>query len=347
MPITTINAVDVEFATATGANYNSRNGRSDFDAPLSQNSGLTITSMATDDSPYRFDLGETYDLTWVDNGVVKTMTGAEVVRTDDFSATQGLVVFQGVDQFGNPAHVLWTPGLDVHQWYLDNFNGRNPPVFYNGDRSAETYGYICFAAEARVLTARGARPVGDLGPGDLVWSLDRGLVPVTWVGRRRAAGRGEGAPVLFAPGTLGNHAPLRLSPQHRVMLSGPAVEDHAGAPEVLVPAKALVGCAGVRRTDCDSIVYVNFLCDAHEVVLAEGAACETLWLGDEATRVIDAGVDPGGAFVGLGALASGPRVAPARPMFTVGQTSRLVAAIGIGALVDERHEMDVPDFLSA
>ncbi len=128
----------------------------------------------------------------------------------------------------------------------------------------------------------------DIGTGRLLRTLDAGLQPVAWYGQRRLAGRGAAAPVLFAPGTIGNHAPLRLSQQHRVLLRSPLAELMFGTAEVLVPARALVNGTSIRIAPCARITYVHVLLEAHHILRAEGALCESLLMGDEAMRLLQA-----------------------------------------------------------
>lgn len=313
--MTTVTAIDTQFAVGSGANYDSQNGRSGFDVPLSANSGLVITSSGPDPTPYLFELGETFDLTWDGPTGAMSMNDAVIVRSDNYYAktTQGVVVFEGTDQNGTPTHVVWTENLDVHQWYNDNYNGPNPPVFWNTDRDASTYGHICFAAETRLMTPDGPREVGGLRPGESVMTLDHGPQQIRWIGSRTVRGRGRARPVEIAPGLLGNNLPLVLSPQHRVLVRGKGQE-------ALVPAKALLHLSGVTRRRCEQITYVNILLDRHEIVQAQGGAlCETLLVGPMTRAVV--------AARGYPRLPAGPLAStPARPLLKVGEArARLMA----------------------
>jgi Hint domain len=337
----TISAIDSQFATATGSNYNVRNDRSGFDTPLESNTDLTITTTAGDSTNYLFSLGDLYDLTWQGASGTMTMTDAVVVRSDHYfdKAAQGIVVFDGIDQNGNATQIIWTENLDVRQWYYDNFNGRNPPLFWNGDQDATTYGHICFSADTLIDTPAGPVPVGEIEVGDRVLTRDHGPQPVLWVGRRRARGIGKATPVRFLPGTLANRDTLRLSPQHRVLLSGAAVRRLTGGDEVLVPAKGLIGYPGIAAAPTPDVTYVNFLCDSHEIVTAgTGASCESLYLGPQARRCIaEAARDPFADYPGLGDVGiadlSAARVT-ARRVLSVGETRALLAALGDAPLVD-------------
>ncbi len=114
---------------------------------------------------------------------------------------------------------------------------------------------LCFDAETRIRTPHGWRSAGDLRAGDMVHTLDRGPCAIRWIGRHSvpaddaAAHPGKRA-VTFARGSLGRGLPardLRVSAQHRIMLSGPVVQRMTGAPQVLAAAIHLADMPGVTR----------------------------------------------------------------------------------------------------
>lgn len=146
------------------------------------------------------------------------------------------------------------------------------------------FGPPCFVAGTRIAVPGGARPVEALMPGDMVLTRDHGARPVRWVGRRRVPGVGDFAPVRFAPGALGAHGELRVSPQHRILLDGWRAELYLGEPEVLCPAHLLVNGDTIHRAPCASVTYVHVMFDAHEIVLAEGLATESFLVGDYLCR---------------------------------------------------------------
>ncbi|MEZ5714709.1 MAG: Hint domain-containing protein [Paracoccaceae bacterium] len=176
----------------------------------------------------------------------------------------------------------------METWYFDNFVGGQPPEFYTSDQNAAySHSFVCFAGDTRIATALGGIRAADLWPGDLVDTLDAGPQPVRWMGRRTVPGQGPNAPVLFTPGAIGNHSPLRLSQQHRVLVRSPLAELMFGSPEVLVPAKALVDGADIRIAPCARIDYVHLLLPAHGLLFAEGALCESLLPGSQAQEAVD------------------------------------------------------------
>ena len=89
---------------------------------------------------------------------------------------------------------------------------------------------------------------------------------------------------VIAAGALGNTRPLRVSPQHRMLLQGWQAELLFDEAEVLVAAKLLVNDQTIRREEGGPeangmVTYHHMLFDAHEIVLAEGAPSESFHPG--------------------------------------------------------------------
>lgn len=271
-----IYAGDNEFAVATGGNVNNGPGTSTFDYPPNSTKDLVITTKAGDDDPRLFEPGDVYEVTFGGNGGT-TILNAVVVRSDPGPTGGGIVVFEGLDTGGNPAQVIWTPGENLEGWYWDNFTPSAKPGFYTTDQNpAYSHSFICFDAEARIATPYGLRRAADLAAGDLVVTVDSGARPLLWTAQRRVVGRDALTPVLIREGVLGNGAPLRLSAQHMVMIRSGRAEMLFGHAEVLVPIRALVDGRMIRYAPTPHVTYVHLLLDRHELLLAEGAPCESL-----------------------------------------------------------------------
>lgn len=138
----------------------------------------------------------------------------------------------------------------------------------------------CFVAGTMIFTAKGARAVETLEPGDVLLTRDSGMRPIRWVGQVTVDGMGRFAPIQFMPDTLGNTKTLLVSPNHRMLMTGWRAEMYFGEREILVAAKTLVNGNTVRAAPCDRVTYVYILLDRHEVIYAEGAATESLHPGD-------------------------------------------------------------------
>lgn len=138
---------------------------------------------------------------------------------------------------------------------------------------------LCFGRGARILTERGEVPVEELREGDMVATEDHGPQPLRAVLSRIVAAEGAFAPVVFAPGAIGNRRELVLSPQHRVLVAGAALELLFGAQEVLVPALAMVDGRSVTRREGGEVEYFHLVFDRHEIIFADGTRTESLHVG--------------------------------------------------------------------
>ena len=155
----------------------------------------------------------------------------------------------------------------------------------------DTVTVACFAAGTRLGTPGGAMAIEELAVGDLVETLDRGPRAIRWIGRRTVPGTGRLTPITFLPGSIGNHATLRLSPQHRVLLTGWKCELMFQTGEVLCAAKHLCDGERVFAAPCAAVTYYHVMFDQHEVVFAHGAPVESFYAGDhilEADREVHA-----------------------------------------------------------
>ncbi len=290
----TINASDNEFAVATGSNVNSGPGTSTFDYPPTSSTGLIITANDGDPSPGTFSVGDTYDLVYGNGGGGKggTFEDAVVIRSDALPGGGHAVVFEGVNQDGDLEQIVWTPGFDLETWYFDNFNQGNSPQFYTSDQSAETeyqHAYVCLSSDTVITTAKGEIPIGQVRVGDLVLTMDHGLRPVLWIGRRivRVDQKSRNTlPILVPPTILQNGIMRRqviVSPQHRLLLRTPHGQ------EILAPAKAFVGSNGIRyMRGRREVEYNTLLFAQHEVIDASGLAVESFLPGPQGYRWLSA-----------------------------------------------------------
>jgi hypothetical protein len=68
---------------------------------------------------------------------------------------------------------------------------------------------------------------------------------------------------------------MLVSPQHRILITGPRAELLFGEHEVLVAATHLVGLPGIERVVPEGVSYIHLLFDAHEILCADGAWSES------------------------------------------------------------------------
>jgi Ca2+-binding RTX toxin-like protein len=154
---------------------------------------------------------------------------------------------------------------------------------------------ICFARGTLIGTERGEVPVQDLRLGDRVLTADHGLQPVRWLAVRRLSAADLASaphlrPIRIRAGALGPDLPRRdltVSPQHRILVRSRVAERMFHSPEVLVAARQLLDLDGVEVVDDGrGVDYWHFMCDRHEVVMAEGLEAETLFTGPEALKAL-------------------------------------------------------------
>ncbi|WP_170844588.1 Hint domain-containing protein [Aliiruegeria lutimaris] len=276
-----IRAKNTEFALSSGPNIGITPTTSNIDPSPETCVSLVITSNREEDSPDLFQTGESCSISFTGPAGIVTLCDAVVLRSAPPGGRDvGAVVFEGTDPHLGVVHVLWTPNHDIDRWYYDVTASGSAAQFYTHDTQEETYGHVCFCEGTRILTRNGPRPVETLAQGDPVQTRDNGLQPVEWVGRRRLPGVGTAAPVYFAPGAIGNTAPLRVSQQHRMLVTGAPAELLFAEPEVLVPAKTLVDSGSVRIVPQRQVCFLHVLLEEHQILEATGTPAESLLLDD-------------------------------------------------------------------
>ena len=150
----------------------------------------------------------------------------------------------------------------------------------------------CFTPGTMIATPKGEVLVEELQVGDAVITRDNGIQLINWIGTRRFGGRELANnphlyPVLIRAGSLGCGLPerdMRLSPNHRVLVSSDQTQLYFEEREVLVAAKHLVNNRGVYEVESLGTTYIHFLFDRHEVVLSNGSWSESFQPADASLR---------------------------------------------------------------
>lgn len=332
----TIAPPDHEFAAASGDNVNWDPDWSYFDNPPNSTKNLTISSNDGDLDPYKFETGETYDLTWTGHGG-GNMDDAVVIRSDYLAPGQGAIVFEGVNSnTGELFQMVWTPDFDLEAWYWDNGGGPSSPnAFWTSDQDPESYQYICYAKGTLIETPHAPRRVETLRAGDQVLTLDHGPQTLLWTRTDDQAlqdAEADAKPVLISAGALGPNRPTRdliVSPQHRILLGGQGQIEEAFTDECFAPAKALTDLRGVRRMKGKrTMTWVHFACARHEVVFANGCASESLFLGSMTLQTLNraALVEVVGLFGARAPQAGALNGPPARSCLNAALVRRKIAA---------------------
>ncbi|ETW14808.1 hemolysin-type calcium-binding protein [Roseivivax marinus] len=152
---------------------------------------------------------------------------------------------------------------------------------------------VCFTGGTMISRGEGVEtPIQELSIGQLVETLDHGMQPIRWIGRRTLnvptmLCHPRLRPVRIPAGALSAGVPSRdlcVSPQHRILVRSRIARGMFGADEVLVAARHLVGVNGIEVDNSAwSVTYVHLLFDNHEVIFADGTPCESLFLGSQST----------------------------------------------------------------
>ena len=156
----------------------------------------------------------------------------------------------------------------------------------------------CFTPGTLIDTDRGPVLAGALQPGDRVLTMDHGYQAIRWAGHRDVTPAElqrmpQLRPILISRDAFGPGLPerdLRVSPQHRVLLSGARAELIAGETEVLAPAVHFLGLPGVvRDAAAAGVRYVHLLFDRHEIVRSDGLWTESFQPAAAMLSGMDAG----------------------------------------------------------
>lgn len=142
-------------------------------------------------------------------------------------------------------------------------------------------GAVCFTPGTMLDTPDGPRTVEEIRPGDRLATRDNGPQEVLWTGARQLSGARLLAmphlrPLRIRAGAFGAGADLLVSPEHRLLLGGPAARALFNEAEVLVEARDLRDDRTVRTEAIPrDVTYIHLLTARHEVVRANGVATET------------------------------------------------------------------------
>lgn len=153
----------------------------------------------------------------------------------------------------------------------------------------------CFTAGTQIRTPSGQVDVAKLRVGDMLQTADNGPQRIRWIGRRRLseadlANDPKLRPVRILAQSLGNGLPERdllVSRQHRMFVCSRIAERMFNTSEVLIAAIQLTALPGIfidRRVQ--EVEYIHLLLDNHELLFAEGAQSESLYLGGEAKKAL-------------------------------------------------------------
>jgi hypothetical protein len=154
----------------------------------------------------------------------------------------------------------------------------------------------CLTKGTLVRTPNGQVPVETLRVGDLVCTYERGAQPIRWLGSRKVdlthAPHETDAlrPILISSGALGQGLPtydMSVSRQHRMLISSPIAQRMFESSDVLCAAIKLTALPGIFIDQaCLECEYFHLMLDQHDIIFANDAPTETLFIGAETIGTI-------------------------------------------------------------
>lgn len=251
------------------------------------NEGDNDNNFADNDGSQRLQGDQVFDgVTYADN--VRVEAEYQIIVTDP-NGVQYTMLALNFNEPGGGNSYSTVEGLV----FVDTGNGFPPintvlTVFSTSEGPSVPYADLaappCFTPGSVICTPRGLVDVDDLVVGDCVPTMDHGLRQIEWIGRTRLPKsvleqNPSFRPVLIKSGALGNGLPLsdmRVSPQHRLLITGWQAELHFGESEVLVPAiKLCNGKTIYQEAPTDAVTFIHIMFAAHEIVWVDGVATES------------------------------------------------------------------------
>lgn len=153
----------------------------------------------------------------------------------------------------------------------------------------------CFCSGTLIETETGPQAVERLKPGERILTKDDTYSELlcvlgSKVSRTDQILNPKLRPVKIAAAALGRDLPskeLRVSPQHRMIVSSKISERICGSKEVLVAALRLTDIPGIEiDTSLEETCYFHLVFDSHKIIFADGAPTESFFLGEQAIKAL-------------------------------------------------------------
>ncbi|WP_243394457.1 Hint domain-containing protein [Yoonia maritima] len=154
----------------------------------------------------------------------------------------------------------------------------------------------CFTRGTMIHTPNGPKAIEKLKVGDLVDTLDHGPQAIRWIGTSPISFVERPLscklrPIIIRAGALGPgvpHVDMRVSRQHRMLISSKIAERMFNVPQVLIPAVRLLILPNVEiDEEVQEIDYLHLMFDRHQVIWADGAPAESFFFGPEAIKYLE------------------------------------------------------------
>lgn len=225
--------------------------------------------------------------------------GGGLVANGTQVEAESRIEIQALDAIGNPTGNVITitvfsqNGVTQNIWgfgFSEPLVNGTQYIKVGGDTTGTTeYADFatCFGPETQILTENGTRSIKDIAIGQRVWTLYSGYQSVRWIGHTSVAAQGNLAPVVFAPGSIGNEQELVVSQEHRIHLKSAMAELLFGSDECLVAAKHLCTLPGVALREGGEIEYFHLMFDRHEIIRGNGVLSESFFLSEHSISAVE------------------------------------------------------------
>lgn len=223
-------------------------------------------------------------------------TVASLTEPEEPDLPEGFLVSDGEAQFtvvpipgtGTRPELLWFPEgmpLKDHEYMVIQI-AKRPGGTHTADYGKNV---ICFTHGTRIRTDAGDIPVEELQRGDMIQTRDNGPQELLWIGTRHITGARLYAmpalrPVRIRGDAFGRGMPdtdLLVSPQHRMLETGPRARALFNTDEVLIRAIDMVNDHSVLVDHAvREVIYVHLMFAQHQIIWANNVPTESFFPAD-------------------------------------------------------------------
>lgn len=230
-----------------------------------------------------------------------------ISRNNAVSLSEGSTVFQFVsfDNSNDPGGVTATTGPAAGLTSTDIGTAGVGSSLETTDRGGTYFtqntpdpgNVTCLTTGTAVQTKTGLINVEDLVEGMQILNFEGEYQTLRKVFSRKISAaelkqNEKLLPIRICAGAMGNGMPTKdmlVSRQHRMLVASPIVKRMFDEPIALIAAIKLTTLPGIFvDTSIRQVEYFHLLFDDHEVIFADGAPTESLYLGSEALKALPA-----------------------------------------------------------
>lgn len=272
--------------------------------------------------------GDTDEQISIDGGAEQASSGPPYTIDVSFTDTSGQPHVESFEFFNTGGSWYFIAGPD------SEFSVGATLGSYQSHTIGWSYDDVaCFCNGSVIRTTDGNIAVENLSAGMWIKTLDGPPARLNKILQRTLTPRELNRspklrPICIEKNALGRHLPnraLRVSPQHRMLISSKAAKRMFGASDVLVAAHRLVDLPEIYREDSvQSLTYFHLVFAKHQIIFANGAPSESYYPGPQALQSLNSAAREEFAtlFPSKRSKSSAPRFA--RPVPSVLKQKRLI-----------------------